>query len=286
MKVISFRHAGRESYGIVFDERVFDLGARLGPALPTLRDALNNPAPLHRGIEGVSAADATLALADVDLLPPIPNPARIFGIGVNYRAHAQETGAQRSADFPSVFLRMPSSVVAHGEAILRPRVSSDLDFEGELAVVIGRAGRYIKAADALDYVMGYSCFNDASIRDWQRHNPGPTPGKNFYRCGSFGPWIITQDSMPGASELQLETRLNGEVVQSAETSQLIHDVPHLIEYLSGFTPLEAGDVIATGTPSGVGMSRTPPLWMKAGDVVEVTISGIGTLRNTIEEETD
>jgi 2-keto-4-pentenoate hydratase/2-oxohepta-3-ene-1,7-dioic acid hydratase in catechol pathway len=220
----------------------------------------------------------------VELLPPIPNPARILAIGVNYRAHAQETGQQRSAEFPSVFIRLPSSVVAHGEAILRPRVSGDLDFEGELAVVIGRAGRYIKREDALNYVFGYSCFNDASIRDWQRHNPGPTPGKNFYRCGSFGPWIVTE--IPDPHDLHLETRLNGEVVQDAHTSQLIHDVPRIIEYCSAFTPLEPGDVIATGTPSGVGMSRTPPLWMKAGDVVEVTISNIGTLRNVIEDETD
>jgi 2-keto-4-pentenoate hydratase/2-oxohepta-3-ene-1,7-dioic acid hydratase in catechol pathway len=284
MKVISFRHAGRESYGMVFDDRVFDLGARMGAAFPTLRDALNNPDPLHRAIEGVSAADATLALGDVQLLQPIANPARILAIGVNYSAHAAETGSQRNASYPSVFLRMPSSVVAHDEPILRPRISGDLDFEGELAVVIGRAGRYIKAENALDYIMGYSCFNDASIRDWQRHNPGPTPGKNFYRCGSFGPWIITQDSMPGSGELHLQTRLNGEVVQDADTSQLIHDVPHIIEYLSGFTPLEPGDVIATGTPSGVGMTRTPPLWMKAGDVVEVEISHIGVLRNVIEDE--
>ena len=203
---------------------------------------------------------------------------------MNYKAHGAGTGSQRKESFPSVFLRMPSSVVANDEAILRPRISGDLDFEGELAVVIGRAGRYIKREDALNYIMGYSCFNDASIRDWQRHNPGPTPGKNFYRCGSFGPWIITQDSMPGSGELHLQTRLNGEVVQDADTSTLIHDVPHIIEYLSGFTLLEPGDVIATGTPSGVGMTRTPPLWMKAGDVVEVEISHIG-LRNQIEDET-
>jgi 2-keto-4-pentenoate hydratase/2-oxohepta-3-ene-1,7-dioic acid hydratase in catechol pathway len=284
MKVISFRHAGRESYGVVFDDRVFDVGAKMGASWPTLRDALNDPDALHRAIDGMSIASAELAMADVQLLPPIPNPARILAIGVNYKAHAAETGSQRNESFPSVFLRMPSSVVAHDEPILRPRISGDLDFEGELAVVIGRAGRYIKREDALNYIMGYSCFNDASIRDWQRHNPGPTPGKNFYRCGSFGPWIITQDSMPGSDELHLETKLNGEVVQSADTSDLIHDVPRIIEYLSTFTPLEPGDVIATGTPSGVGMSRTPPLWMKAGDVVEVTISHIGTLRNTIADE--
>jgi 2-keto-4-pentenoate hydratase/2-oxohepta-3-ene-1,7-dioic acid hydratase in catechol pathway len=286
MKLRSFRRGGRDSYGAVLDDGVFDLGPRMSDVYPTLRDLLTDPTGVS-GLKdemsrGSKAAD--FALTEVKLLPPIADPARILAIGVNYRAHAQETGAQRSAEFPSVFLRMPSSVVAHGEAIVRPHVSEELDFEGELAIVIGRPGRYIARQDALSYVAGYSCFNDASIRDWQRHNPGPTPGKNFYHCGAFGPWLVTSDEIPDPTALTLETRLNGETVQHTSTDLMIHDVPRIIEYCSGFTPLEPGDVIATGTPSGVGHGRTPPLWMRAGDVIEVTISGIGTLRNTVVDE--
>ena len=282
MKLVSFRYAGRESYGVVLNERIYDAGEQLGDRYPTLRDALAGDY-LHLFTEAIRGQEG-IALNEVELLPPIPNPARILAIGVNYRAHAAETGAQRNAEFPSVFLRLPSSVVAHDEAIVRPHVSVELDFEGELAVVIGRPGRYIRREDALAHVAGYSCFNDASIRDWQRHNPGPTPGKNFYRCGSFGPWLVTSDEIPDPAALSLETRLNGEQVQQTPTSLMVHDIPRIIEYCSGFTPLEPGDVIATGTPSGVGHSRVPQLWMKPGDVVEVTISGIGTLRNSIADE--
>jgi 2-keto-4-pentenoate hydratase/2-oxohepta-3-ene-1,7-dioic acid hydratase in catechol pathway len=285
MRLLSFRHNGHDSWGAInANDEVFDLGTRLGRPYPTLLHVLRNEFGLDEVESFVEGTSPDLALADVEYLPPITNPARIICIGVNYKDHAEETGEVRSATNPSVFLRMASSVVGHEQPILRPKVSGDLDYEGELAIVIGTAGRYIKREDALKHVAGYSCFNDASIRDWQRHNPGPTPGKNFYRCGSFGPWIVTSDELGDPTTLELQTTVNGNVMQSSKTSLLIHDLPRIIEYCSGFTPLDPGDVISTGTPAGVALGRTPPPWMKAGDVVEVTISRIGTLSNVIEDE--
>jgi 2-keto-4-pentenoate hydratase/2-oxohepta-3-ene-1,7-dioic acid hydratase in catechol pathway len=285
MKLLTYRHGDHESWGAVdANDQVFDLGTRLGRPYPTLLAVLQNPGGLDEVASFIAGTTPDLALTDVEYLPPIPNPGRMLAIGVNYKDHAEETGEVRSATNPSVFLRMPSSVVGHKQGILRPRVSTDLDYEGELAIVIGKAGRYISREDALSHIAGYSCFNDASIRDWQRHNPGPTPGKNFYRCGSFGPWLVTADEVGDPHTLDLETRVNGNVMQKSNTSLLIHDLRRIVEYCSGFTPLEPGDVISTGTPAGVALGRNPPTWMKPGDVVEVTISRIGTLSNVIEQE--
>ena len=282
MKLLSFRYGARESYGALTDDGIVDLGPRLGGRFPSLREACA-PEGLAAIADSLQDVRPSLRLDAATFLPVIPRPARIFGIGVNYRDHAQETG-RAETPHPSVFIRLPDSVVGHNEAILRPKVSTQLDFEGELAVIIGRAGRHIPPERALDHVAGYSCFNDASIRDWQRHNPGPTPGKNFYRCGALGPWLVTADEAGDPSQLTLTTHLNGAQVQHTTTDLMINDIPTIIAYISGFSPLEPGDVIATGTPAGVGHGRTPPLWMQPGDVVELTISGIGTLRNTIEDE--
>jgi 2-keto-4-pentenoate hydratase/2-oxohepta-3-ene-1,7-dioic acid hydratase in catechol pathway len=223
------------------------------------------------------------ALADVTLLPVIPDPGKIWCAGLNYAEHVQETGRQVTEQ-PVFFLRFADSQVGHGVAIARPRESGKLDFEGEIAVVIGTAGRRIAEADAWDHVAGYACYNDASVRDWQMHTTQWGPGKNFWRTGSFGPWMVTADEIPPGTEMTLVTRLNGAEVQRATTRQLIHGIPRLIAYASTVAPLRPGDVIVTGTPGGIGAKRNPPLWMKAGDVVEVEVDRIGVLRNPVVDE--
>ena len=208
---------------------------------------------------------------------------KVLCIGVNYKKHVREMGRELP-DKPWVFVRFADSFVGHGAGMLRPSVSKQYDFEGELAVVIGRSAHRVAAADAFDYVAGYCCLNDGSVRDFQRHSGQFTAGKNFLKSGSMGPWLVTKDEVPDPAALQLETRLNGETMQSSPTSDLIFDIPTLIEYCATFTRLEPGDVIATGTPGGVGAARTPPVWLQPGDTIEVAISGIGVLQNTIVAE--
>nr|WP_087574603.1 fumarylacetoacetate hydrolase family protein [Sphingomonas sp. CDS-1] len=245
---------------------------------------------LARG--GTALADAAgilrrhgtgISLMDVELLPPV-NPSKIICIGLNYADHARESGLP-IPEKPTVFARFPSSIVGPEAPIMLPKVSGDLDYEGELAVIIGKAGRYICPAEALDHVAGYSCFNDGSIRDYQFHGSQWTVGKNFDRSGSLGPALVTADSLPaGAAGLAIRTRLNGQTVQSSSIGELIFGVAKLISLLSEAFTLLPGDVIATGTPSGVGFARTPQLWMKAGDICEVEIEAIGTLRNPVRAE--
>jgi 2-keto-4-pentenoate hydratase/2-oxohepta-3-ene-1,7-dioic acid hydratase in catechol pathway len=281
MKLASFAVAGRASYGIVVGAGVVDLGARLGDRYPDLGAALT--AGALGELAGAASAKPDLALRDVSLLPPIPAPDKIVCIGLNYRAHAAEAGL-KVPEHPSLFLRLNNTLVPHGGALVRPSVSSDMDYEGELAVVIGRGGRHIAAAQALDHVAGYSCFNDGSLRDYQRQH-SVAVGKNFVATGGFGPWLVTRDEIPDPAQLTLTTRLNGAEVQCGETADMIFSVAQIISYVSDFTPLEPGDVISTGTPPGVGMARKPPLWLKPGDVVEVEISRIGVLRNGVVAET-
>lgn len=223
------------------------------------------------------------ALAGVRFAPPVPRPGAIWCVGLNYEDHRLETGKAR-AEHPTLFMRFPVCLVGHGEAIRRPRVSEKLDYEGELAVVIGKTGRHIPEAEALEHVAGYACFDDASVRDYQAHSTQFGPGKNFFRTGGFGPWIVSADEIPDPQALAIETRLNGEVVQQSHTSRMTYPVRELVSYLSRITPLLPGDVIATGTPSGVGMARKPPLYMKPGDSVEVEIERVGILRNPVEAE--
>jgi 2-keto-4-pentenoate hydratase/2-oxohepta-3-ene-1,7-dioic acid hydratase in catechol pathway len=281
MKLASFAVAGRASYGIVVGDGVVDLGARLGDRYPNLGAALT--AGALGELAGAASAKPDLALKDVSLLPPIPAPDKIVCIGLNYRAHAAEAGL-KVPEHPSLFLRLNNTLVPHGGALVRPSVSSDMDYEGELAVVIGRGGRHIAAAQALDHVAGYSCFNDGSLRDYQRQH-SVAVGKNFVATGGFGPWLVTRDEIPDPAQLTLTTRLNGAEVQRGETADMIFSVAQIISYVSDFTPLVPGDVISTGTPPGVGMARKPPLWLKPGDVVEVEISRIGVLRNGVVAET-
>lgn len=220
--------------------------------------------------------------SEVRFLPPLARPGKIVCVGLNYVDHAAEAGFELPP-FPTLFVRFASSLVGHGEPLVKPAASDALDFEGELVSIIGRGGRNIDEADALDHVIGYSVFNDASVRDYQMKTTQWTAGKNFDGTGAFGPWIVTADELPqGATGLKLETRLNGEIVQSASTADMIFPVARLVAILSSFMTLDTGDIIVTGTPAGIGMTRTPPLYMKPGDVCEVEIEGVGLLSNRVE----
>lgn len=282
MRLMSFEHRGQAGYGIVTGNGVVDVGKRLGARAGTLRGALATGALPE--IAKLASAAADLALDDVTFAPVIPDAAaKLLCVGINYLPHIKEMGRERPTH-PVLFVRFGDSVVGHGAPLLKPLASEQFDYEGELAVVIGKRARHVKRAEAMSYVAGYTAFNDGSIRDYQRHSAQFTPGKNFHRSGSFGPWLVTTDEIADPRALQLTTRLNGQIVQSESVGELCFDIPQLIEYCSIWTQLEPGDVIVTGTPGGVGAGRTPPLWMKAGDTVEVEISSIGVLRNLVVAE--
>jgi 2-keto-4-pentenoate hydratase/2-oxohepta-3-ene-1,7-dioic acid hydratase in catechol pathway len=278
MKYVSFRHEGRTSYGALIDGQIADLGAADG-APADLRDAIAS----GRLDELVEGTRPSLPFEAVELLPVVPNPSKILCVGHNYESHRQETGRAK-VDFPSIFTRFADTLIGHDQAIIRPAVSTNLDFEGELAIVIGRGGRNIPEAQALDHIAGYACFNDASVRDWQWHTTQFAPGKNFPGTGGFGPWLVTPDEAGDLSDVHVTTRLNGEVVQDQPIRDMIFAIAKIIAYVSTFTPLSPGDVIATGTPGGVGAKRTPPLWMRAGDRVEIDIGPVGTLVNIVADE--
>jgi len=280
MKLASYVADGRASFGALVGDSLVDLPGRFGNRVSTLRELIEADG-LGQVANAIDGAVPDYRLADVQLLPVIPNPDKILCAGVNYRSHAAETGREVTSR-PSIFLRMTNTLLGDGAIMRRPPVSECFDFEGELALVIGRGGRYIKAADALAHVAGYTCFNDGSIRDYQKFSV--TSGKNFPASGPLGPFLVTTDEIPDPSRLSLTTRLNGQQVQHSETDLLIYSVPEIIAFCSEFTELLPGDVIATGTPEGVGHKRKPPLWMKPGDMIEVEISGVGTLRNRIEDE--
>ncbi|WP_321963683.1 fumarylacetoacetate hydrolase family protein [Paraburkholderia sp. J7] len=282
MKLTSFRHAGRATYGVVTDDGIVDAAPFAAECGATLKEALERDS-LEAVARHAARAGRTLAWRDVEPLPVIPDPSKILCVGINYLSHVKETGRE-VPDKPMLFTRFAQSQTAHEGPITRPRASERLDFEGELAVVIGKPARHVRAADAFGVVAGYACYNDGSVRDWQRHTSQFTPGKNFPQTGAFGPWLVTADEAGDPSKLALTTRLNGEIVQQATIDDLIFPVPQLIEYCSTFCELSPGDVIITGTTGGVGAFRSPPLWMRAGDVVEVEISRIGILRNMVVDE--
>jgi 2-keto-4-pentenoate hydratase/2-oxohepta-3-ene-1,7-dioic acid hydratase in catechol pathway len=212
----------------------------------------------------------------------IPNPDKIICVGLNYQEHVVETGRDNTEQ-PAIFLRLPESQVGHRQPILRPRESKNLDYEAEIAVIIGTAGRRISQKDAWSHVAGYSCYNDGSVRDWQRHTIQWTAGKNFVQTGGFGPWMVTADEIPPGTTMTLSCRLNGERMQHASTEQMIFKIPKIIEYVSTWITLVPGDVLVTGTPGGVGARRTPPVWMKPGDKVEIEIDKVGILENSIAD---
>ncbi|MBC8721354.1 fumarylacetoacetate hydrolase family protein [Paraburkholderia sp. 31.1] len=282
MKLASFSTHLGSSFGIVRDETVFDLGKRLGGRYGDLKaliaaDAFGEAAQAADGTQG------DYPLSEVTLLPVIPNPEQIFCVGLNYADHVKETNRE-TTEHPVIFMRVPASQVGHGQPMLRPPESLKFDYEGEIAVIIGRGGRRIAEADAWNHIAGYACYNDGSVRDWQLHTGQWGPGKNFYRTGAFGPWMVTSDEIEPNAVMTLVTRLNGQEVQRATTQMLIHGIARQIAYLSTFTPLSPGDVIVTGTPGGVGAKRNPPLFMKAGDVAEVEVDRIGVLSNPIADE--
>jgi len=278
MKLLSFSADGKELFGALSGGGVVTLNERVGQ--PSLRAAL---------AAGAMAAMRTAAreakpdhkLADITFRPVIPQPNKILCAGVNYRAHAAEVARELPRQ-PSMFIRFPDTLLGHDGAMIRPTVSDNFDYEGELALVIGRAARHVTAERALDHVAGYTIFVDGSVRDYQKFSV--TSGKNFPGTGPLGPWLVTTDEIADAGRLTLTTRLNGKEVQHSGTDKLIYSIPQIVAFCSDFTALSPGDVIATGTPEGVGHSRKPPLWMKPGDMLEVEITGIGTLRARIVDE--
>lgn len=269
MRLVHYRHADRTGFGQLVGDRVQPI--ETGP------DGLR---PFLLGGAVARPIGDPIALDAVTLLPPIADPAKILCVGLNYHEHLAETGREAKG-YPTIFTRFADTQIGHDAAILAPSVSQQVDYEGEMAIVIGTPGHHIAEADALDHIGGYACYNDVSVRDWQKHGLQWTPGKNFPGTGAFGPWLVTAEDIADPAALKIETRLNGETVQSASTQQLIFSLPRIIAYLSSFTPLGTGDVICTGTPGGVGFARKPPLFLKPGDRVEVEIESIGILSNPV-----
>ena len=281
MKLVSFEHAGNASYGVVQQDEYLQPSAEFLGRYPDLASVLRAGALAE--LEAALAGGKRIKPADTRALPVIPNPGKLICVGLNYKTHVAET-KRGDSPYPSLFLRFNDSLAAQGDVVLRPSFSDRFDWEGELALVIGKGGRHIPKEKAFEHIAGYACFNDISVRDWQRHTHQFTPGKNFPGTAPFGPYLVTRDEVPDVTQLALQTRVNGAVMQQATLADLIFDIPVLVEYISRFTPLSPGDVIATGTPGGVGDRREPPLYMKEGDVVEVEITGLGVLRNTIGTE--
>ncbi|MFQ5634391.1 MAG: fumarylacetoacetate hydrolase family protein [Gammaproteobacteria bacterium] len=280
MRFASFVRDGLPGYGLVDDGMIRPVDNAFAARFPDLKSAVAAGAL----DEAAATASGDLDPAGVRFDPVIPNPGKIIGVGMNYLAHTAEL-RREPPKAPSLFARFADSIVGHEQPIVRPSVSQQFDYEGELAVIIGRAGRHIGAADAFGHVAGYACFLDGSVRDYQYRTSQFTAGKNFFRSGSFGPCLVTADAVDDPGSLRIETRVSGEVMQRGNTAQLCFGIADLIEFLSAIFPLEPGDVIATGTPSGVGAARDPVRWLRPGDVVEVEIEGVGTLSNEVVDET-
>ncbi|MCD6733491.1 MAG: fumarylacetoacetate hydrolase family protein [Burkholderiaceae bacterium] len=279
MKLASYFTSCGASFGAVEGGGIVDLRARLGRAYPDLKSLLVGDG-LDAAQRVLRGAVADFRLDEVVYLPVVPNPGKIVCAGLNYEEHRLEGNRPKTAD-PALFLRLPQSQTGHLRPLVRPAESVQFDYEGEIALVVGRRGRRIPEARAYEYVAGYSCYNDGSVRDWQLATSQWTPGKNFPCTGAFGPWLALPDELPADATLEIVTRLNGQEVQRATTDMMIFSIPKLISFISSFTTLEPGDVIVTGTPGGVGMRRDPPLFMKEGDSVEVEVKGVGTLVNTV-----
>jgi 2-keto-4-pentenoate hydratase/2-oxohepta-3-ene-1,7-dioic acid hydratase in catechol pathway len=287
MRLVAFDDSGKAKLGVLQGENVVDL-ARAAPELPRdlanlIRAGESAFAAAHEAARR-AAAGARLPLAGLRFRPPIETAGKIICLGLNYVDHAAE-GGHAKPEYPSLFLRCNTSLVAHGEPILRPFASTKLDYEAELVAVVGRAARHVAVGQALSHIAGYSCFNDASLRDYQRKTSQWTIGKNFDRTGAFGPWFVTADELPpGAAGLAIESRLNGRVMQKANTSDMLFPVAETVALLSECLTLEPGDLLVMGTPAGVGYARNPPVWMKDGDTIEIAIESIGVLSNPIKDE--
>jgi 2-keto-4-pentenoate hydratase/2-oxohepta-3-ene-1,7-dioic acid hydratase in catechol pathway len=280
MRLVSYSIPGEQGFGVIQGDGIVSM-SRHSPYLDLLSALRSGGLADLNAIAQGQATD--FALEDVQLLPPVPNPGKIICVGLNYRDHVEESGRTVTAH-PALFCRYPESQVGHGANLVKPLESDKFDFEGELALVIGKRGRRIRALEAMGHIAGYTCYNDGSIRDWQHHTSQFLSGKNFASTGAFGPWLVTAEDIPDPSRLRLRTLLNGAVMQEATVDMMITSIPELIAYISTFMTLEPGDVIVTGTPGGVGTKRTPPVYMHDGDIIEIEIDRIGTLRNQVVAE--
>ncbi|MGV0319297.1 MULTISPECIES: fumarylacetoacetate hydrolase family protein [Pseudomonas] len=282
MKLVSFHLNNRPGYGAVVGDRVVDLSSYLAD-VPDLASLIASPGKLAQAKKLAAASEGELVLADLTLSPVIPAPGKIICVGINYVAHAEEAG-RKVGQHPVIFQRFAETLQAHDAPLVRPKVSEEFDFEAELAVVIGKGGSHIAPENAMEHVAGYTCFNDASVRDWQFHTHQYGMGKTFRFTGALGPWLVTADEIADYRDLQIRGILNGEQMQEGNLSELAFDIPHLISYVSQALDWNPGDILATGTPSGIGFKRNPPIFLKPGDIFEVTISQIGTLRNPVIDE--
>jgi 2-keto-4-pentenoate hydratase/2-oxohepta-3-ene-1,7-dioic acid hydratase in catechol pathway len=285
MRLLSFAVGDYVSFGAVSGDAVVDVGRLLGAQHPTLGAVLRG-GELHRAISLGATSKPTIALDEIRYLPTVTDPEKIICIGINYgNRNAEYKDGAEAPQYPSVFMRTPGSLVGHLEPIWNPPESQQLDYEGEIVLVIGKAGRRIAAADAWQHVAGLTLMNEGSVRDWLRHSKfNVTPGKNFERSGSLGPWLVTADELAPGTELRLTTRVNDELRQDDTTANLIFPFARLIEYLSTFMRLSPGDLIATGTPTGAGARFDPPKYLRGGDTVEVQVPEIGALRNAVVDE--
>ncbi|WP_284777994.1 fumarylacetoacetate hydrolase family protein [Agrobacterium sp. lyk4-40-TYG-31] len=290
MKFVSYESQGQASFGLVQDNKIIDLKARLNGAYPDLKSFIASDDWRKLAEDALGSGQGDADFDSVSLLPVIPNPDKILCVALNYGDHVAEAnahlpGGRETPKYPMMFARMADTLLGHRGNIVRPKVSSDLDYEAELLVVIGKeVPRYVEQKDALQYVFGYSAMNEGSIRDYQFHSRNLTPGKNFYRTGGVGPWLVTADEIADPQALDIELRLNGTVLQKASTADMIFPVAKLISYISEWLPLKPGDIIASGTMGGVGFTRKPPIFMKPGDTAEVEISGIGVLTNGVVDD--
>ncbi|MEQ8196012.1 MAG: fumarylacetoacetate hydrolase family protein [Rhodospirillales bacterium] len=283
MKFSSYEKSGEACYGLAGDDgKLTTVPGDLAKKYPDLKAAIAADA-LGEIAKALAGQKPDAAIDTVKMLPVIPNPDKIFCVGLNYKAHREE-GGHSEVDRPTIFTRVPESQTGHLCPMIKPKESDKFDYEGELALIIGKGGRRISEADALKHVAGYACYNEGSVRDFQRHTTQWIPGKNFSETGPFGPWMVTADEIPDPTVMTLETRLNGNVMQHTTTDLMIFPIPVQIAYVSLFTTLAPGDVFVTGTPGGVGSRRDPQVWMKDGDVVEIEISKVGLLRNTVKAE--
>ena len=281
MKFVSFLLKGQAKFGISDGKNLTDLTGKINDS-NTLKELISNKG-IQEAKEYAKKNPGDISLDQIEYLPVIPNPGKIICVGLNYSEHVKETGRTVEQN-PVIFLRVPESQTAHKQPIQRPKVSTHLDYECEMAVIMDEAGKHIKPENALKHIVGYSCYNESTVRDWQQHTRQFGMGKNFEKTGSFGPHMVLAENIPDYTKLSIQTRLNGKVMQQAKLSQLIFDIPTLISYISKAIPWRAGDVLVTGTPGGVGFKRKPPIFMKEGDQVEVEISEIGILSNIIKDE--
>ena len=281
MKFVSFLQKSQAKFGISDGKNITDLTGKINGA-NTLKELISNKG-IEEAKQYAKKNPGDIRLDKIEYLPVIPNPGKIICVGLNYSEHVKETGRTVEQN-PVIFFRVPESQTAHKQVIQRPKVSESLDYECEMAVIMDEAGKHIDPKDALKHIIGYSCYNECTVREWQQHTRQFGMGKNFEKTGSFGPHMILAENIPDYTKLTIQTRLNGKVMQDAKLSQLIFDIPSLISYISKAIPWRAGDVLVTGTPGGVGFKRKPPIFMKEGDKVEVEISEIGILSNIIKDE--